>query len=239
MIKKMNYFSKVEYMLWLISVLLILVSFAIFDGSSYMTLIASMIGVTAIIFNAKGNPVGQFLMIIFSLLYAVISFLFTYYGEMITYLGMTAPMALFSLIAWLKNPYKGNKSEVEVNTISKKEIIFMWILTLVVTVIFYFILKSFGTANIVPSTVSVTTSFLAVYLTFRRCALFSLAYAANDIVLICLWILASVKDISYVSVTVCFIAFFANDIYAYISWKKMQLRQGMRKDETNENISSS
>lgn len=119
-----------------------------------------MIGVTSLIFNAKGNPFGQLLMmIIFSLLYGIISYSFAYYGEMITYLGMTMPMALFSLITWLKNPYNGNAAEVEVNRISKKETVFMWILTVPVTAVFYFILEFFNTANIVPSTISVTTSF--------------------------------------------------------------------------------
>ena len=85
--------------------------------------------------------------------------------------------------------------------------------------------KCFNTANIIPSTISVTTSFLAVYLTFRRSPYFALAYAANDIVLIILWILASLYDIRYVSVVVCFIAFFANDIYGFVSWRKMKTRQ--------------
>ena len=95
----------------------------------------------------------------------------------------------------------------------------------VVTFLFYLILKCFNTANIIPSTISVTTSFLAVYLTFRRSPYFALAYAANDIVLIILWILASLYDIRYVSVVVCFIAFFANDIYGFVSWRKMKTRQ--------------
>ena len=161
----------------------------------------------------------------FSLLYGIISYTFSYYGEMITYLGMTMPMAIFALISWLKNPYNGNKAEVKVNSIGKRENVCMWIVTFVVTFLFYLILKCFNTANIIPSTISVTTSFLAVYLTFRRSPYFALAYAANDIVLIILWILASLYDIRYVSVVVCFIAFFANDIYGFVSWRKMKTRQ--------------
>lgn len=130
-------------------------------------------------------------MIIFSLLYGVISYAFSYYGEMITYLGMTAPMALFALITWLKNPYRGNRAEVAVNRIGKWELCGMYVLTAVVTVGFYFILDYFETANMIPSTLSVTTSFIAVYLTFRRSPYFALAYAANDVVLIVLWTLAA------------------------------------------------
>ena len=225
--KLFSYFSKPELILWSVSVAFIVVSFCIFDRESYLTLVASLIGVTSLIFNAKGNPIGQALMIVFSLLYGIISYTFAYYGEMITYLGMTMPMAIFALIAWLKNPYKGNKAEVKVNSIGKAEQLLMWLLTVGVTVVFYFILDYFNTANIVPSTLSVTTSFLAVYLTFRRCPSFALAYAANDIVLIVLWVLASLADIRYISVVVCFVAFLFNDIYGYISWQRMKKRQAV------------
>lgn len=223
--KLVNYFSKTELILWSCSVILIVMSFCLFDRANYMTLTASLIGVTSLIFNAKGNPFGQLLMVIFSLLYGIISFTFAYYGEMITYLGMTMPMAIFALVAWLRNPYNGNKAEVKVNTISRRETLFMWILTFLITILFYFILAAFHTANIIPSTVSVTTSFLAVYLTFKRSPYFAIAYAANDIVLILLWILASITDTRYISVVVCFIAFLVNDIYGFISWRKMEKRQ--------------
>jgi len=219
------YFSKVELMLWCASVLSVIISFEVFNGTDHFTLVASLIGVTSIIFNAKGNPLGQFLMIVFSILYGYISYTFSYFGEMVTYLGMTMPMAVFALISWLRHPYDGRRCEVEVNRITKKEAAFMLLLSSVVTFVFYHILAMFGTANIVPSTLSVMTSFIAVYLTFRRSPYFSAAYAVNDIVLIALWSLASHQDIRYLSVVVCFTAFLANDIYAYISWKAMENRQ--------------
>ena len=223
--KLLNYFSKLEITLWLTSVFLIVVSFIAFDRANYLTLSASLIGVTSLIFNAKGNPFGQLLMVIFSFLYGVISYTFDYYGEMITYLGMTMPMAVFALISWLRNPYKGNKAEVKVNSIGKFEQVIMWIVTTIVTMVFYFVLEYCNTANILPSTISVATSFLAVYLTFCRSPYFALAYAANDIVLIILWVLASILDIRYISVVVCFIAFLFNDIYGFFNWQKMKKRQ--------------
>ncbi|MBQ7357488.1 MAG: nicotinamide mononucleotide transporter [Clostridia bacterium] len=221
----LSYFSKLEIMLWCSSITLILISFIAFDRSNYLTLTASLFGVTSLIFNAKGNPFGQVLMVIFSLLYGIISYTFSYYGEMITYLGMTMPMAVFALISWLRNPYKGNRAEVKVNSIGKPEQVLMWLATALVTIVFYFILDHFGTANIIPSTISVTTSFLAVYLTFRRSPYFALAYAANDVILIVLWTLASISDTRYISVAVCFVAFLFNDLYGFISWQKMKKRQ--------------
>lgn len=223
--KLLNYFNLTEKLIWSISVIVIIVSFFLFENDGYLTLVASLIGVTSLIFCAKGNPFGQFLMIIFAIIYSIISFSFQYYGEMFTYLGMSLPMAVFSLVSWLKNPFNENKSEVRVNKITRKEVAFMSALTLVVTVVFYFILKYFNTANLIPSTFSVSTSFLAAYLTFRRNPYFALAYATNDIVLIVLWILASINNVNYISVVICFVVFLANDLYGFISWLKMMKRQ--------------
>ena len=223
--KLTSYFTKGELTLWGGSAGLILVSFFLFDRVNFMTLAASLIGITSLIFNAKGNPIGQALMVVFSLLYGVISYSFSYFGEMITYLGMTGPMALFALIAWLRNPYQGNRAEVAVNRLKKRELVLMYALTVLVTVGFYFILDYFHTANMIPSTLSVTTSFIAVYLTFRRSPYFALAYAANDVVLILLWTMAALEDISYLSVIICFVMFLVNDLYGFVSWKRMEKRQ--------------
>ena len=222
-----EYFSRTEIILWCTSSILVILSFLAFDRGNLLTLAASLIGVTSLIFNAKGNPFGQLLMIVFSLLYGIISYTFSYFGEMITYLGMTMPMAVFALISWLKNPYQENRAEVRVNTIGKTETMLLLVMTMVVTILFYFILMFFETANLLPSTLSVTTSFIAAYLTFRRSPYFALAYAANDIVLIVLWMMASICDTRYISVVVCFAAFLVNDIYGYLSWREMKIRQSI------------
>lgn len=220
-----NYFSKFEILLWSFSVLSIIVSFMFFDRSSYLTLCASLIGVTSLIFCAKGNPLGQVLMIIFSVFYGIISFSFSYYGEMVTYLGMTLPMSAFALVSWLRNPYKNNKSEVKVNKLKRKDIPLLILSVSAVTTVFYFILEYFNTANLLPSTFSVTTSFIAAFLTYKRSPFFALAYAANDIVLIVLWVLATKEDISYISVIICFVVFLFNDLYSFFNWLRIQKRQ--------------
>ena len=218
-------FSKGELLLWGASVLLIVLSFCVFDRENWLTLLASLVGATSLIFCAKGNPAGQALMLLFSALYGVISWTFSYYGEMITYLGMTAPMALAALISWLRHPFKGNRAEVRVNRLRAGEAAFALLLTAAVTAAFYFILKALDTANLIPSTVSVATSFLAVYLTFRRSPYYALAYAANDVVLVVLWTLAAIEDITYLSVIICFVMFLANDLYGFINWRRMEKRQ--------------
>lgn len=227
MLKKiLNYFTKGELILWTSSVVAITASFFIFKEKNYLSLAASLIGATSLIFCARGNPIGQMLMILFGTLYAIISISFKYYGEMLTYLGMSVPMAFVSLISWVRHPFNGNKSEAKINTdLKAKDYIVIAVSSVAITVVFYFILRYFGTANIVPSSISVTTSFLAVSFSFKRSPLYALAYALNDIVLIILWVLASIKDISYLSVVICFIVFLANDLHGFVSWKHRAARQ--------------
>ncbi|MBQ8005278.1 MAG: nicotinamide mononucleotide transporter, partial [Clostridia bacterium] len=113
-----------------------------------------------------------------------------------------------------------------------KQLIIMFILSIIVTFVMYYILKALGTANLLFSTISVTTSFLASYLTFLRSEYYALAYAANDIVLITLWVLATLSDVSYLPMILCFTMFFINDLYGFISWKKREKEQGLDNNES-------
>ncbi|MBQ9142899.1 MAG: nicotinamide mononucleotide transporter [Lachnospiraceae bacterium] len=216
--------TKFERKLWLISIIVVTGSFLLAPSRDYLTLTASLIGVTALIFVAKGYVLGQILTVVFAVFYGIISFYFHYYGEMLTYLCMTAPMAIVAAIEWLKNPYK-QSAEVKVGCLTRNKLILLWILAILVTVIFYFILGALNTANLLVSTISVTTSFLASGLTFLRSPYYALAYAANDIVLIILWIMASIVDISYLPMILCFVMFFANDVYGFVNWRRMEKRQ--------------
>ena len=224
-LKQFKELTKFEIILWIVSIAVVAGSFFAFQSNDYLTLISSLIGVTALIFIAKGMVFGQVLVIIFAAFYGIISFFFAYYGEVITYLCMSAPTAFVSLVSWIKHPYK-DSSQVE---IAKKLTARSWTIllgmTVAVTIAFYFILGALGNANLVVSTVSVTTSFLASMLMVYRSPYYAVAYAANDIVLIVLWIMASLSDISYVPMVACFTMFFFNDIYGFINWRKMKREQ--------------
>ena len=216
--------TKFELGLWLFSMLSITAAFVISGGGELLTLTASLIGVTALIFVAKGYVIGQVLTVVFAVFYGIISFSSRYYGEMITYLCMTAPIAVMAVVSWLRHPYAGTK-EVAVNRLSGKQIAVMAVSSAAVTFAFYFILRALGNASLILSTISVTTSFIASYLTFCRSEYYALGYAANDVVLIGLWVVASLSDISCVPMVVCFVMFLANDLYGYFNWQKMRRRQ--------------
>ncbi|MBR5288561.1 MAG: nicotinamide mononucleotide transporter [Clostridia bacterium] len=216
--------TRFERRLWLVSLLCAAVSFILSPERDALTLIASLVGLTSLILNARGEVLGQVLMVLFSFIYGVISYSFAYYGEMITYLGMTMPIAAAAVVSWLRHPFK-DSAEVAVRPIAKNELLCLLLLTALVTWVFYFILRELGTASLMVSTLSVLTSFLGASLTFLRSPYYALGYAANDVVLIALWILASLENPAYLPMILCFVMFLVNDLYGYVSWRQMQRRQ--------------
>lgn len=218
-------FNPLERLLFALSEFAIIGAYLIWDGENYTNLICSLVGVISVMFCIKGHPFGALLGIVFAVFYSITSIRFGYYGEFFTYAFMSLPMCIISFISWIRNPYKKGNPQVKVGEIYVKDIILLIVFAGIVTTAFYFILKYFNTPNLIISTISVTTSFSAVFLMYKRSPYYSLAYLANDLVLITLWILASLTDKAYITVVVCFVVFMINDLYGFFSWRKIRRNQ--------------
>ncbi len=216
--------SKVDYIIWAISVVVVTATHFLSPEKSILNLVASLIGVSSLILIARGYPLGMLICMIFGCVYAVTSYQSGYYGEMITYAGMTAPVSLVSFIIWCKNPYK-DSAEVKISQLTKMKFLVLSVVTIAVTIAFYFILKALNTTNLIVSTISIATSFMAVALTILRSPYYALAYGLNDVVLITLWLIESFRDSSYLTIVACFVVFLLNDIYGFICWAKREKLQ--------------
>ena len=220
-------FKYYDYILLIVSIVVIVISNIITGNTSPLLLFTTSLGVVALLIVAKGNVWGQVLCIFFCILYGIVSFQTRYYGEMITYLCMSLPMSVFSTISWIKNPSKDDETTVEIHKLTTKEKLLAVGFMIVVTWVFYFILKYFNTMNLLVSTLSITTSFAASYLTYYRNPYYAFWYGLNDVVLIILWVSATIKDHSYFPMIICFVIFLINDSYAFILWKIRQKKQGI------------
>lgn len=223
-LKQLKWF---EWVLWMTSLVVVALSYILSGSSDVLTVSTSLVGVSALIFISKGLVLGQVLTVIFSLAYGVIAFFFRYYGEVISYLCMSTPIAVMSIISWVKHPYQDSQ-EVEVSSLSWKDRGLMIFWAGVVTFSIYFILKALGNANLIWSTVSITTSFVASYLTWKRSAWYAFAFCFNDVVLIILWVAAAMEDISCAPMIACFTMFLLNDLYGFFYWLRMRARQGFK-----------
>ena len=216
---------KREWILWGISLTVVILSNICTGKIDPVNLAATCIGVTALILVARGDVWGQILTVVFAILYGITAWRFRYWGEILTYLGMSAPIAAMAVVSWLQHPYQSDRNEVKIHRLTGRQKGFMFLSAAVVTGLFYYILAALDTPNLVFSTLSVTTSYLASYLTFQRNSWYGFAYACNDMVLIVLWVLASMEDITYLPMIACFTMFLINDLYGFISWKKREQTQ--------------
>lgn len=214
-------FTKRDYILWIVSLVIVLVSNILPGQIDVVTLIATLLGATSLMFLAKGNAWTHILTTVFCILYGVVSYRYRYWGEIVTYLGMTMPMAIWSLITWLRNPSK-EEGVVEIRHLTKKGWAGVFLFNVVVTMLFYFILSFLQTPNLVFSTLSIFTSFGAATLTMLRSSYYALWYAGNDIVLIILWIFASLENPIYIPMIANFGIFLVADLYGFWNWKNRE-----------------
>ena len=215
-----------EILFLLISLITITVCFFLGNDKNIFSLIASLIGVITVLCGAKGLVIAPIINIIYNIIYISLSFSQKYYGEVLIYLFLMMPINIMTIISWLKNKSNENKNLVKINKISKKEYLYLGIITIISTIGFYFLLKVLNTNELIISTISLITSIIASYLMFRRCSNYAIAYIINDIILITLWALTIKQNgLAYLTMIISFIIFFINDIYGFINWKIREKKQ--------------
>lgn len=220
--------TKKEWILWMVSLAVTVGSNFFTPQWSIVTTVSTAVGVTSLIFVAKGDPLGQALGVVFSILYAVTSLQYHYYGEAITYLFMSGPISAASFVAWLKHPFRKGENEVRIHHLSVRQRVWLVISALLVTAVLGWLLWLFETPNLPVSILSITTSYVACYLLLFRSPYYAVVYGLNDVVLIALWILASIEDLSYLPMILCFLMFLLNDIYGFLSWRSREKKQKQR-----------
>ena len=219
--------TKFETCLCLVSVLVIVIGFCFAQEKDVLNLVSSLIGVISLIYIAKGNLFGEILSLIFGLLYAFISYQNRLFSELITYGFMYVPLTIATIVTWFRHPYKDEKT-VEITKTSLKLFLLIVLLGFIVTIIFYFLLKYLNTPSLYVSTFSILTSFIASALVILRSPYYALAFALNDIVLIILWTISTISNVQNITILLCFVVFFFNDIYGFIAWNnRFKKQQGI------------
>ena len=214
-----------------LSILIISFCFILIPNKNISSLIVSILGIITVISGAKGLIISPFINIIYNIIYIIICFSQKFYGEVIIYSFILTPLNIITINSWLKNRSKENKNIVKVNKLSIKEYYILGILTILITICFYFLLKSLNTNSLLISTLSLTDSFVATYLLFRRCSNYALAYIVNDIILITLWLTTiSTEKMTHLPIIISFVIFLINDIYGLTLWKKREKVQNTKTD---------
>ena len=213
--------TKFEIGLLLTSIIVVLGS-GIFAKSNLLVIMSSIAGVSCALTQAKGKVISQFIGLIVVVLYSMVSFQNRYYGEVLIYVFLMFPLFVGGIISWIKNVNKENDT-VNKNDLKPKEWIVLAIISVVMFVVLYYLLKYFNTDQLLVSTLSMLTVLFATYLVARRSKYGFLFYMANDIILIILWGLPIIYGNLALIPMVCEpVINLINDTYGWRSWNKRE-----------------
>lgn len=190
------------------------------------SLLSSVFGIVCVIFTAKGNPVAQYLSIVFAVFYSVVSYQSRYYGEMLIYLFLMIPIHVACIVSWIRHRRDPESAEVRINSLRAREYLLLGMADCIVTVAFYFLLKALGTDELIVSTISLVSSVSAAYLMLRRSEYYAVCFIVNDIILLILWGLRVYHyGVSSLPTLITFVVFLINDVYGFLAWRKRRRRQ--------------
>ena len=217
--------TKFELLLLLGSLLIVTLT-GILCNSTVLTIICSITGTLCALTQAKGKIISQFIGLVLVVLYSILSFQNKFYGEVLIYIFIMLPLFVSGIVSWIRNLNKETKI-VNENELTKKEWIVLTILSLVLFVGLYYLLKYFNTSQLFVSTLSMVTSLFATYLVARRSKYGFLFYIGNDIILFILWGLPVIKgDLVLIPMLINPIINFINDSYGWNSWNKRNKNEG-------------
>ena len=211
--------TKFEKILYSISLLSIFLSGIVFK-SEIISIASAAFGISCAIMQAKGKVASQFIGVILVALYSIVSFKNGFYGEILIYIFIMLPLFISGIVSWLKN--KDHKTNmVKPYELTKKEWIILAIISIVLFIGLYFLLRHFNTKQLLISTLSMVTSLFATYLIARRNKYGFLFYMGNDIILFILWGLPVLSgNLMLMPMIINPIINFINDNYGWYNWKK-------------------
>ena len=136
----------------------------------------------------------------------------------------TLPLMIVGLVNWLR--HQDNTNTVIIKEITKKELIIVLVSQLIMSVGYYYLLKSFNTSNLLVSTFSVVASIIATYLTARRSEYGFAGFIINDLFLIVLWSIPVFNgNMNIIPVLLCPVLLLINDIYGVYNWRRIKKKQ--------------
>lgn len=221
-----------EILLLTVSLTATMVVFCLGKEKNPFSLCSSLFGIVCVIFTAKGNPVAQYLSILFAIFYSVVAYQSRYYGEMLIYLFLMIPIHLACIVSWVRGRLDPDSAEVRINALCAKEYLLLAVGDVLVTFAFYFLLRALHTEELVVSTVSLVSSVSAAYLMLRRSEYYAVCFIVNDLILLVLWGLQIFRNGTAALPTfLTFVVFLINDAYGFIAWRKRKREQNAGKEE--------
>lgn len=215
---------KKRYLLELLFLSIIIafsIYFSIIYNNYWLATFNGILGLISIFLQAKGLFFAPVVVIIDSLFYGIFSLKYNYLGEFIVYIFILIPINIYGIIQWIL--HKNVDKTISQNKLNIKEIYFLIVISFLIIVGGFLLLKLLNSDQIILNTLSLYTLSFSNYLLSRRCFWGFIYYFLNDIILIALWATTIINgETNIISFFICTIAYLICDIYGIFVWHKIK-----------------
>ena len=198
--------------------LILLCNLIIFKDSP-IAVTSAFFGITYTFLAGKGNPICYLFGIMGSGFYGYLSFHNALWGNLLLYMGYYIPMQVIGFFKW-NSHLKTGSSEIIKTSLSKKERLILFAITLILTA--FAIVVLYFTQDKKPIIDGITTVFslAGMYLTVRRAIeQWGVWIFVNGLSAI-MWSLIALSGEKVYSTVIMWSVYFVLGIYFYFCWKK-------------------
>ena len=185
-------------------------------------LIASLTGMLCVVLTAKARISSFYYGLVNILAYSYVAYKSAYYGDVMLNMLFFLPMAFIGIYYWKKNIRKKSIKDVVVRSLSWKERISWFAISLAALFAYGLILKLInGTLPFIDSSTTVFSIIATIMLT-RRLTDQWFYWIMVDVLSIIMWVYIFVTTGGDVSMLVMWSAYLVNAIYGFYNWRKME-----------------
>ena len=198
--------------------LILLCNLIIFKDSP-IAVTSAFFGITYTFLAGKGNPICYLFGVMGSGFYGYLSFHNALWGNLLLYMGYYIPMQVVGFFKW-NSHLKTGSSEIIKTSLSKKERLILFAITLILTA--FAIVVLYFTQDKKPIIDGITTVFslAGMYLTVRRAIeQWGVWIFVNGLSAI-MWGLIALSGEKVYSTVIMWSVYFVLGIYFYFCWKK-------------------
>lgn len=221
-----------EFVLLLLDIISVICIFIFFE-KNWLSFSCALVGCFAILFLAKGYFFAPAVNAVYDILYIILTFTENKLGAMYSYILITLPIDIYVTFTWKKK--EKNSNVIEINKIHKKEWIYFGIISAIMTVVTYFVLKLRNSDDLILETLDFMTIAMAGYMLIRKNNTYSLIYSINSLISVIVWTLTAINgNMSALAQAVNFAFNFLIESYGYFNLKRELKRQSLQKQNQPE-----
>lgn len=216
--KEIKSFKKNELFLFFL-VIFTTVIISVFSKDSKIALINAICGMSYTFFAGYGKVYCFLIGLIGTFCYCYLSYKNGFFGNLLLYGLYYFPMQVLGIFKWKKN-LKKDKNEIIKTKLSKKERIIYLFFGVLLSCLFYFVLKYVGDKNPFMDSFSTIFSIIGMLLTVKRCIEQWYVWFFVNLTSFLMWLYAVINGTNCISTVVMWGVYLFLAVYFLKMWKK-------------------